>query len=166
MNSKLLQMFFEQYHNELYIYLRSLCHEPAVAEDLLQETFLKAILSLPDDHVNVRAWLYMVARNLYFNYAAKQKHQTQLEAWQEAPAELKDEVLEQMLKDEQRLGLHLALEQLSETKREILILQYFGGFSQKEIASMMQLSPENVRVLGHRAKKELKRLMEEKDNEV
>ncbi|MBQ8663007.1 MAG: RNA polymerase sigma factor [Eubacterium sp.] len=166
MNSKLLQMFFEQYHNDLYIYLRALCHDPVVAEDLLQETFLKAILSLPDDHVNVRAWLYMVARNLYYNYAARRKHQTPLEEWHEVPSELKDEVLEQMLQDEQRMRLHRALEQLSETRREVLVLQYFGGFSQKEIASMMQLSPENVRVLGHRAKKDLKRLMEEKGNDI
>ena len=166
MNSKLLQMFFEQYHNELYIYLRSLCHDSAVAEDLLQETFLKAILSLPDDHMNVRAWLYMVARNLYFNYASRQKHQTSLEEWQEVPQFFVDEVLEGMLKNEQRMRLYQALEQLSQTRREILILQYFGGFSQKEIASMLQLSPENVRVLGHRAKKELKSYMEEQDYEI
>ena len=39
-------------------------------------------------------------------------------------------------------------------------MQYFGGMSQKEIAAILYITPENVRVLAYRAKKELKKYLE------
>ena len=62
---------FEQVYREyslvIYHYLLKLGSPEAVAEDLMQETFEKALLSLSDNHTNMRAWLYLVARNLCFN---------------------------------------------------------------------------------------------------
>jgi len=46
-------------------------------------------------------------------------------------------------------------------KREVIQMQYFGGMSQKEIAAVLHITPENVRVLAYRAKKELKKDLEE-----
>lgn len=73
MNNRILQQSYERYSRELYIYLYSLCNNGQLAQDLLQETFVTAILSLPDNHTNARAWLYMVVRNLYFNHYKKEK---------------------------------------------------------------------------------------------
>lgn len=166
MNHKLLQQMYELYYNELYIYLCSLCRDASLAEDLIQETFMKAILSLPDEHTNVRAWLYLVARNLYFNHVAKLKRETPLSHWESMEPASEDNTLNHIISNERHRHLHLALQQLTDTKREILMLQYFGGFSQKEIASMMGLSPENVRVLGHRAKKDLARILKEQGHDI
>ena len=74
MDEKLLRELYKKYYKELYLYLYSLCKNRELSEDILQETFLKAILSLKDNHTNMRAWLYTVARNLYFNYSKKEKH--------------------------------------------------------------------------------------------
>lgn len=74
MNNDLLQQVYQQYSREIYVYLFTLCKNHDMAEDLRQETFLKAILSLPDGHTNVRAWLYRVARNLCFNQLKRDKH--------------------------------------------------------------------------------------------
>ena len=65
MEQKLLTLVYEKYHRELYLYIYSLSRNHHIAEDLTQETFLKALLSLPEEHGNIRAWLYMVARNLF-----------------------------------------------------------------------------------------------------
>ena len=46
-------------------------------------------------------------------------------------------------------------------KREVIQMQYCGGMSQKEIAAVLHITPENVRVLAYRAKKELKKDLEE-----
>ena len=75
MDEKLLRELYKKYYRELYLYLYSLCKSKELAEDILQETFLKAILSLHYSHTNMRAWLYLVARNLYFNHSKKQKQQ-------------------------------------------------------------------------------------------
>lgn len=162
MQSKILQQLYAKYQKEIYLYLFSLCHNRELAEDLMQETFLKALLSLADAHTNVRAWLYLVARNLCFNYQNREKKVTYLEEIDEVFEDAQsDEVLRRLLVDERRKLLYQALQHLDAQKREILTLQYFGGMSQKEIAALLKLSPENVRVLAYRSKKELKKYMED-----
>ena len=55
MEKDILKQLYQKYRKEIYLYLYSLCKNSSLAEDLLQETFLKALLSLPDDHTNMRA---------------------------------------------------------------------------------------------------------------
>jgi len=162
MQSKILQQLYAKYHKEIYLYLFSLCHNRELAEDLMQETFLKALLSLSDSHTNVRAWLYLVARNLYFNHQNREKKVTYFDDIEETFGDAQtDEVLQRLLLDERRKLLYQALQHLGKQKRELLTLQYFGGMSQKEIATLLKITPENVRVLAYRSKKELKKYMED-----
>lgn len=166
MNKKLLQQLYEKYSRELYLYLCSLCHDRALAEDLLQETFLKAILSLQDNHTNMRAWLYMVARNLYFNYAKKESKKIYIENENALECEMDKDLLDRMILNEKKKMLYRALNHLPEKKREILTMQYFGDLSQKEIGAVLHITPENVRVLSCRAKRELKTYMEGKGYDI
>ena len=69
--------------------------------------------------------------------------------------------LEKILEEENRRILYQAIRRLEVKKREVIQLQYFGGMSQKEIAAVLHITPENVRVLAYRAKKELKKDLEE-----
>ena len=126
----------------------------------MQETFLKAILSLSDNHTNMRAWLYMVARNLYINYSKKEKQTTDIEEMNDIPSsELS--LPNRIIENERKELCFKALQSLDGAKKEVLILQYFGGLSQKEIAATLHITPENVRVLSYRGKKELRKFMEE-----
>lgn len=113
----------------------------------------------------MRAWLYLTARNFCYNFLAGEKRLVYGEEAERADEETED-LLEQILKKEQDRRLQSALANLSKTQREVLILQYFGGFRQKEIAAMMQLTPENVRVLAHRAKKALKSILEVREDDL
>lgn len=161
MDNRQLRQLYQKYQKEIYLYLYSLCKNRDLAEDLVQETFLKAILSLPDDHTNMRAWLYMVARNLYFNHRKKESKNVSLEdIGNNLVDDMSSEVLQHLLLDERRQILYQALQHLNESKREILVLQYFGGLSQKEIAALLRKTPENIRILAHRGKKELREYME------
>ena len=65
------------------------------------------------------------------------------------------------LEEENRRILYQAIRRLEVKKREVIQMQYFGGMSQKEIAAVLHITPENVRVLAYRAKKELKKDLEE-----
>ena len=158
--NELLAELYRRYRRELYLYLYSLCGSAPLAEDLLQETFLKALLSLSESHSNMRAWLYLVGRNLCFNYCRKEKLKVSLEALPEPSGGEPQAVLDRLLEDEKKRTLYQALGQLKQKKREVLVLQYFGGLSQKEIAAILQISPENVRVLACRARRELKIYLE------
>lgn len=161
MDKWLLKQLYLKYQKEIYLYLYSLCRNRDLAEDLVQETFLKAILSLSNEHANMRAWLYMVARNLFLNYRNKEKKQISLEEFGDEMCDEKAlEVLERLLHDERRRLLYRALQKLNGDKREVLMLQYFSGLSQKEIAALLRKTPENIRILAYRGKKELREYME------
>ena len=169
MEKDILKQLYQKYRKEIYLYLYSLCKKESLAEDLLQETFLKALLSLPDDHTNMRAWLYMVARNLYYNYYNRQKNLFSIETEEvdrrnsrekiisgEGEAFIQNDILEEILHKEEKKRVWDAVNRLKGQKKEVILLQYFGDFSQKEIAAMLKITPGNVKVLSYRAKKELK----------
>lgn len=84
--------------------------EPAQAEDLLHETFLKALLALPDGHTNMRAWLYMVARNLFYNQQKKRSKEILSKEQNVVPENCrKGDLLENILAEESRRMLYRAL---------------------------------------------------------
>lgn len=79
MEKKLLEEIYYRYGQEIFHYLFVLCRDRMLAEDVLQETFCRAVLSLPSGHTNVRAWLYLVGRNLMFNEMKKRRRETPVE---------------------------------------------------------------------------------------
>lgn len=163
MNHDLLQQLYQRYQQELYLYLYGLCHNEAQAEDLMQETFLKALLALPDGHPNFRAWLYLVGRNLCLDQQRQSHHLTELNENHPHPSA---ELCDRLIADETRAILYRVLGELEPRKREVLLLQYFSNLPQKEIAAVLRLTPEHVRVLASRGRRELKKRMEELGYEV
>ena len=163
MRNDLIDRVYRMYGREIYLYLYTLGKDHQLAEELRQETFLKAILSLPDSHTNVRAWLYTVARNLFYNTAKREGRRVGAlsEEFDEEPADNSHNPENTVLDGLQNRSLYEALLRLDSVKREIISLQYFSGMSGREIAAILGLREENVRVLSYRAKKELKQLMEE-----
>lgn len=172
----MLEELYHRYYRELYIFVFSLCKNKTVTDDILQDTFLKALLSLRDSHTNMRAWLYMVARNLYYNYYNKQKNFLSIETedldWSVSTildakrnTFVQNDILEEILQQEEKKKLWKAVNQLKGQKKEVIMLQYFGDFSVKEIAAMLKLTPSNVKVLSYRAKKELKVYLRKSEEE-
>lgn len=153
---EMLQMFYQRYSREIYLYLYLLCKSHETAGDLMQEVFLKALLSFEEG--NLRAWLYKVARNTCFNHLRQRKRETHLDDAQKL--ESGHSPIESYLQDEQNRILYQGMMTLPRRQREILELYYFSEMSFKEIAVLLQLTPENVRVLAHRGKKALKMYME------
>ncbi len=163
----LLLQLYKAYQKEIYLYLYTLCKNKDLAEDLMQETFVKAILSLSDEHANIKAWLYMVARNLYFSHRKKESRNVPIENLEDTLYEDSSiGILELLITDERKRLLFQALQHLNDLKREILTMQYYGELSQKEIAALLKLTPENVRVLAYRAKKELKSFLKENGYDI
>lgn len=166
MDKELLNILYSRYSREIYLYLYSLSGDAVLSEDLLQETFLKALLSLSDSHINVRAWLYVVARNLYFNTFKKEKGKVSLEEMHQKDDEGENTLFDEIMRDENRRILYEAVNSLEPKKREVLQMQYFGNLSQKEIAAILHITPENVRVLSYRARRELKSYLEAKNYDI
>ncbi len=114
----------------------------------------------------MRAWLYLVARNTYLNDQKKEQRLVSWDGLQFQKDLNNSDLLSTIIKSEEKELLFLALQSLSANKRDVLQLQYFGNLSQREIATILGLTPANVRVLALRAKRELKQFMEVKGYDI
>lgn len=163
MNREALGEIYVIYGKEIYFYIFSICNFKEMAEDLAHETFVKAILSLPDHHTNIRAWLYIVARNLTYNHLRKHKKEI-----------IKDEInivnyiepLDEIIKNDNKKYLYKTLFKINNKTREILILKYFNGLSIREISKITQLTEQNIKVIIHRGKRQIRKLMEADGYEI
>ena len=170
MENDVLAVVYRTYSREIYLYLYGLSHNRQLSEDLMQETFVKALITVGTADTGIRAWLYKVARNLYFNTYRKDKRLIigleNAENKAEIRVEIEESLLSKLLRTEREKALYKALNKLESKKREVLLLQYFSGLSGKDIAKLLDITTENVRILVFRGKKELKLYLEEAGYEI
>ena len=72
---------YRLYFRDVFLFLQGLTHNEALAEELTQETFFRALDGLKDydGKQDVRAWLFTVARNAYYDHCRRAKHAAPLE---------------------------------------------------------------------------------------
>lgn len=68
--------------------------------------------------------------------------------------------LSNLLESEKNMNLYRCLNRLPAIQREVIFMEYFSELNHMEIASALNIKPGNVRVIAHRARKELKNLLE------
>jgi RNA polymerase sigma-70 factor (ECF subfamily) len=128
------------------------------AEDVAQETFLKGLNDLGQlgDCERFGAWIVSIARNLSVDNLRRRKRARDLMA--ERNRQRHDV-------DESFIELHDALAQLPEKYRLPLVLYYIDGRSSENVASVLEISKEGVLTRLSRARKELRRLLEGKEED-
>ena len=147
------------YRSELLKYCCMMCGNVNDAEDLLQETWLKALSSLDlleelDDRQR-RAWLYKVARNLFYDRCRRQA----LERTHRAPSEDAEEGEADAGFSEVETAMVLSA--LPPELSQVFMKRYFQGYSSVELAEEYGLSPSGVRAMLHRARKMLREKLSE-----
>jgi RNA polymerase sigma-70 factor (ECF subfamily) len=153
-----LYRLFCQYSGPICRYLAGLTGDPHRAEDLTQETFVRAYLALERGAQwdNPRAWLYRVASRLAINEHRRQKLIQWSPLWSTdvdpAPG-LEATVAE-------RLAVRKALDALSPKYKIPLVLYASEGYSVAEVAEMLELSTGAVKVRLYRARIKFRRAYE------
>ncbi len=151
------------YKDGLIFYLQGFVGNILVAEDLMEETFVKLAIKRPrfSGKSTFKTWLYAIGRNVAMDYGRKKSRRREVpleEAWNLLAEE---ESLEQSyLKEERKIVIHRALAQLKPEYRQILYLVYFEEFSNKEAAEIMKISRPNADNLISRARASLKSILE------
>jgi RNA polymerase sigma-70 factor (ECF subfamily) len=140
---------FERHHLPLYRTLRRLSGDAALAEDLVQEVFLRALdaRAAYEERGQERAWLFTIARRLLADRRRASRRRP-------AAAPL-DEVDRSCGRDgagDLRAALEQALARLPERDREIFLLRENGGLGHEEIARVVGATPAAVRNRLHHAR--------------
>ncbi|MFC4557542.1 RNA polymerase sigma factor [Virgibacillus kekensis] len=160
MEKKIFADLFEEYQLPLYRYLLQMSRNKQVAEELLQETFYRAMISLNVQYVKEpKAWLFKVARNLYIDTSRKSKSEKRMveriktESTQNSDIGNPDESLENKSRQEH---IESVLDRLPERMRTVLYLREIQEFTYKEIVSTTGLSDSQVKTTLHRARKKFR----------
>jgi len=145
-------------HGDLYRYAYWLCHEKQIAEDLVQETFLRAWRALDSlkDEKAAKSWLITILRRE--NARRFERKRFEMSEYEEAT--ITDT---KSISSEQEIENHWLREKIAQLPPEYsepLVLQVLGGFSGEDIASMLNLNKNTVMTRLFRARNQLKEALE------
>ncbi|MBE6037663.1 MAG: sigma-70 family RNA polymerase sigma factor [Anaerofustis stercorihominis] len=140
---------YERFKDGIFRYILSLTGDSHLAEDVLQETFVRLLRAnkIPDTGKE-QAWLYKVARNRCFDMLRKRRRQ-------EEPAEIV------INKPDDSFEFFELISPLSEKEREIVSLRFVGGFTHTQIARIMGTT---VAATKKRYERAIKKLRDSEDN--
>ena len=164
-NQKAFGYIFDKYNKKIYrfIYFKVSSHE--MAEDLTSQVFLQVWEYILNKNKikNLQAFLYQVAKNKVIDYyRSKEREELPLiyedsDKQIEGGLTLEGDLVEEVDKE----TLIKVINKLKGSYREVIILKYIEDLSISEISRILDKSKVNVRVMIHRALKEIKKMLTE-----
>ncbi len=148
---------YSECFSDVYKYILSLCMDEAVAEEITQETFFKAMQHIDEFNGSCRlyVWLCQIAKNTYFTLYQKRKRIVS-DSGADIPDTLSTLEADYTDKDTVR-QLHIALHRQSEPYREVFTLRVFGELSFLQIGELFGKTDSWARLVFYRAKKQLQK---------
>ena len=156
MDSEAFAGFYERTARSLWAYLARVSRDPALADDLMQESFIRFLASAhPEDgEVAARRYLFRIATNLLRDH------------WRRPQSYSLDDVPEHFLaapggtaQSDSQAMLGPAMAQMRPRDRQLLWLAYAEGYSHHEIAEVTGLASTSIRLLLFRARRKIARLL-------
>ncbi len=173
---RLFENLYEMYRPHVYRFARALTGDPEEAEDLFQETWVRAARAFgkKPQAGDIRAWLFTIAANLHKDSLRKKRVRKLF--WLEK-SRARDSrrsgggsrsdgegttAPDDTARTEFRMCLHRAIGTLKPGERRVFILKEIEGFKHREIAEVLAIPENTVRSRHHRAvrnlQEELRRL--------
>lgn len=153
------------HQGSLYAYLLRMSGRPDIAEDIVQEAFVRVLTNLDryDPRFRFSTWLFTIARRLYLNAAQRHRPTCDSEAmpyWQSGAAGPDQPTVAEEVECNLRDAVQSALMELPAEQREVVILFHQLDWPIAIIAQHMDMPQGTVKSHLHRARKRMRRLLE------
>lgn len=154
MKSVDFNQIYEEHAETIYRFLFRMCSDEYLAEDLLQDTFLKAIQKIEtfDNRCKLTTWLCQIAKNTYFDYLRKKQKYAEVEFHDEIVKHTEGSAEDWLMSAEGAKEIHMMIHQLPEPYKEVFLLRYYADLSYKEIGNIFNKSEVWGRVTYLRSK--------------
>lgn len=166
-NENIFSDFYEEYYEKVYNYVYFKTGERMTAEDLTSGIIEKVLNNIHRYNAaasSMNTWVFTIARNhLTDHFRSKSRSECYFEEGEEQ--RISDGITakpeESVLETEQAEMISSLLQRLPETEREVMILKFWGGLKNIEIAAQLGMKSSNVNVAVFRTLKKLKKMIEE-----
>ena len=147
---------YEAYFRDVELYLRAICRDETLAEELTEQVFFRALKALPTfrGDCDIRSWLCAMARNAYLSHLRKEKPAENIDDIQIPDPRISVE--EQIADQEQAMAIHRILHDLPEPYKEVFSLRTLGELPFAQIGELFGKTESWVRVTYFRARRRLK----------
>ena len=158
----LFEDIYENYFKDVLRFCFSLTKNDGQAEDLAQETFVKALSAINsfDGSKDIRAWLFTIAKNTFLSECRKNKWIADGELSEEIPDSEKD-FTEVISDKDSAVLIHKYLHGMKEPYKEVFHLRVFGELDFEQIGDIFGKSASWARVTFYRAKNDIRKYMSE-----
>ena len=149
-NNDAFDVLLERHQNKVYSYILHIVKNKDVADDIFQETFVKAIMTIKQgrytEHGKFSGWLTRIAHNLIIDFFRQEKIENSVSADEEGAdvlnrRDLCEGNVEDALISSQIDGdLRRSVMALPDPQREVLVMRFYRNMSFKEIAEATSVS--------------------------
>ena len=153
---------YRRYYDRLMVVACSYTHDRTKAEDLVQEAFLKAILSYRKGG-SFLSWACRVIRNSFLDQYRREKRFPEEDIKGEAEIPAQEDLLADYIKGEEKRRLAAMISALPLKYRDVMIQSVYLEKTDAELARLYDTTEANVRQMRSRAKKMLVAMREEDD---
>jgi RNA polymerase sigma-70 factor (ECF subfamily) len=157
---------YHKYYEGVRKFIFSLVKDEWVADDLIQETFIKVQRNRKHlrEESKISSWIFKIAYNTCQDHFRKMRQLSKNENNLSCENKILSGPLFEKKLEQYQMGecIQEKIRLLPESYQAVLVLFDLMEFSHQEIAQILDLSVENVKVRLHRARKKLKKILEEK----
>ena len=154
----------DQYYDRVGKFVLATVKDKWTAEDILQETFVRVRNNQESlkDPSRMSSWIFRIAYNLCQDHFRQAKKSPLNESEGQDKPDTSKEIFIQKQMERQQMGqcVQDQMDHLPESQRTVLFLFDIMEFTNQEIADILGITVENVKIRLHRARKRLKSLLE------
>lgn len=151
---------YQAYVGRVYAYVAYRLKHQQESEDLTATIFMQVLRRLPQYDVtrgSFSAWLFGITRHAVLDYWRRNHKSPLPDVAENVPSEISPE--HQLIRAEQGDYMRRLIAQLPDRRQEVVILKFFSGLRNKEIAAVLDLDERTVASHLHRALDDLKQLL-------
>jgi len=158
------ERMYEDYFSKIYNYIFYRLLHREQTEELVSDIFLKVVVHLDSfqpGKASFNTWIFTIARNLLTDYYRKSKIIISIddEGFPESALAVDIDQQCRLIEDEERQELYRALVLLNDQQRNVIALNYYGGFNNREISRITGINESTVSSLCTRGIKKLQTLL-------
>lgn len=155
---KEFELIYNENFSKIFNFLAKLCSDHSLCEEMTQETFYQAFISLHryNGSCEISTWLAAIAKNVYLKYLKKNKIKfvdidlVVLADDEESPQRILEKRIEAKT-------VRRAVEALPQKYRDVVVLRIYAEAPYSEVAKLLKISENSAKVIFNRAKKILQK---------